>query len=65
LENVVLDMRVSTSKMPPSHVVCTKEDGKVSCRIIDVATNRKIAEFKVSEELQAQIPQLLDLYIRR
>ncbi|NPA98055.1 MAG: hypothetical protein GXO43_01625 [Crenarchaeota archaeon] len=64
-EDIVLQMRIATNKMPPADVVCKREDNHVFCEITDVATHRKIAHFTVSKDLQSQIPEILSLYMNR
>lgn len=64
MTEVVLDMVVSTDKIPPRWVLCTRNgDDIVVCSITDKATSKKIAEFKISKDLLPTIPQLLQLYI--
>lgn len=62
--DVLLEMNVSTEKMPPTNIKCISGNGVVECIITDIATKRQIASFKIKEDLKDQIPQLLHIYIR-
>ena len=63
-DGIVLDMVIATKNSPPRTVVCKKNgNGIVVCTITDLATNRRLAEFKVSHDLLQDIPDLLKMYI--
>ena len=62
--DVVLDMVVSTDRIPPRHVVCQRSiDDITVCKITDKATGKEVAEFRISNDLLNTIPELLKLYI--
>lgn len=63
MDGVVLDMVISTDRIPPRQILCKREDSEtVVCYITDRATNRRVAEFKISNELVPNIPDLIKLY---
>ena len=63
MDNVVLDMKLMTTAGPVK-VECHRNDGKVYCKILDVASHKQIADFIVCEDLVMSVPEIIKLYVR-
>lgn len=64
-DNIILDMVLTTEKLPMTHIICKLvNENLAECTIIDVATKRERAKFRIKEDLIGHIPQLLQLYIK-
>lgn len=60
----VLDMNISTDRVPPTNIKCVSENGTVECILTDIATGKRVANFTIHEDLVDALPHLIDIYLR-